>query len=712
MAAVPVGELNSDSGRIAVLNDGSGSKIIASNQCGTFPFKLMKATDPRVDIDSIADYDKNVIAYTGARNWNKFKAKKDYTNPSQLKFSNIKTAGPEYLIDMKWWLDYTVKVTFTKFPYFQKKAGNGEGAGDFSDEGFLGESNIIALRPFPLHQCTDNIHLRINNRDLISYPTQMLNQRMEYWKQDVLNESATFCPHKKPSVQTTYEYITGYNTARSPWINLGETVDGDFGNECIFGSSKFENITKVDENKKYTDLDSTVAAIATTAPGYADGQKKVPFLFVNGTWTFNMREPVLSEPLDYFSPKGLSKTMNNITNIDLEYNFNNLRNMFLFNRAVLHKNSTALLHPSEGNGVKLSKGADDWMNKLIESLLDSTMTVEIVDATLSFDVATPQIPPSMPFVTDYVEFRRYETRMGAETKVSEHMNNPEKILKIESDRYTLEYMPNSIYLWVGPNDASIYGTNYRCLYNNTYAQITGVEVDYGNLSKIGHNYTEQDLFLMALRNGLEDRTYSDWTRTTRTFHRNYANVAEKDLDKKVKREFFGVGSVLRIIPGIDLCSGGEQTLIGGMKITNETIKFYVNFRPLNMFDNITYALYVAFEYNGICTIIPNFCDLAMIHIDSYNQIANAQRAPRYRISRIYGKGAWDKIKNAAKKVNNFAKRTGIVSKVVGMVPHPAAQVAAQAARSMGYGYAGGKGCKCRKMRGGMVIPPGSFWGKY
>lgn len=72
-------ELNSDSGRIAVLNDGSGTKIIASNQCGDFPFKLVKSTDPRVDIDSIADYDKNVVAYVGARNWNKFKFKKDYT---------------------------------------------------------------------------------------------------------------------------------------------------------------------------------------------------------------------------------------------------------------------------------------------------------------------------------------------------------------------------------------------------------------------------------------------------------------------------------------------------------------------------------------------------------------------------------------------------------------------------------------------------------
>lgn len=190
MAAVQIGQLNSDAGRIAVLNEGLGSKIIASNQCGEFPFKLLKMTDPRVDVDSIADYDKNVIAYVGARTWNKFKYDKEYTNPSQLKFSNIKTPGPEYLVDMKWWLDYKVKITFKDFPWPVDVT-----TGQLEKIVFLGNDNVFCLRPYPLHQCTDNIHLRLNNRDMTSYPIQMLNQRMEYWNQDRLKESCGFCPH-------------------------------------------------------------------------------------------------------------------------------------------------------------------------------------------------------------------------------------------------------------------------------------------------------------------------------------------------------------------------------------------------------------------------------------------------------------------------------------------------------------------------------------
>ena len=176
-----------------------------------------------------------------------------------------------------------------------------------------------------------------------------------------------------------------------------------------------------------------------------------------------------------------------------------------------------------------------------------------------------------------------------------------------------------------------------------------------------------------------------------------------------KNEFFGVGSVIRVIPGIDLCSGGEQTLIGGMKITNETIRFHVTFRPLNLFDDgLEYSLYVAFEYNGICTITPGFCDLAMIHIDSYNQIANAERAPRYKISRIYGKGFWDKVKKFASGVHNIVKKTGIVSKVLSAIPQAAA-FAPTAAR-LGYGYRGAS--RATRMRGGIVIPPGSFYRTY
>lgn len=87
------------------------------------------------------------------------------------------------------------------------------------------------------------------------------------------------------------------------------------------------------------------------------------------------------------------------------------------------------------------------------------------------------------------------------------------------------------------------------------------------------------LFLIVLRNGLEDRQYMDWTRTKKSFYKRRkeppaltqtsSNIAKNVNDNN----FYGVDPVLRTIPEVDLCSGGEQTLIDGMKITNEIIKF-------------------------------------------------------------------------------------------------------------------------------------------
>lgn len=705
-------DLNPELGRLAALNEGNGAKIIASNQCGEFPFKLMKMCDPRVDTDSIGDYDKNVMAYVGARNWNKFKYPKEYTNPSQLKFSNIKTPGSDYLISMKWWIDYHVTVTFNDFVYPHTSNVDDTPQGGH----FGGINNFMGLRPFPLHQCTDNIHLRLNNRDIITYPIQTLNQRLEYINQEKLKDACNFCPHRKPNVQTTYEYAGGKNSGRSPWLNPGTTYDGDCGNEC--GPTNIE--------WKITTTKTTLAnwgnvAIAADPNGKGAEDKtasKGPCT-INGTLMFWMREPIISEPLEYFSQKGTTRTMNNLTDIDLEYNFNDLKNMFIFNRGAIADKTPEF--DNVKSLVKIddksyNKTTEDWYNDFIENNLSKRMSVNITDANLILDIATPQLPTNIPFVTDFVEYKRYETMASNAVSIDKVLNNKNEIYEIDSDIYSLSYMPNSIYLWVAPNDAKITGSDYRCCYNNTYAQITELKVDYGNLSNLGHHYDERDLYLMAVRNGLEDRTYADWTRTPRVFYEyNAENMVKATNAESVKkicdREFFGVGSVLRVIPGVDLCSGGEITLVGGMKITNETIRFHVKYRPLNMFDdNITYSLFVAFEYNGICTIIPNFCDLAMIHIDSFNQIANAERAPRYKLSRIYGKGVWDKIKNGLNKVNNFAKKTGVVSKVMSMVPHPAAQMGAMAANAMGYGY--GAGRRSTRMRGGRVIPPGSFYRTY
>ena len=123
--AVNADPINDEDGRISVINDDKGAKVNTSNQCGDFKFDLYKAPDPRTDPKALADYDNKIYAYVGPRHWAKHKFPKDYTNPAQLKFSNIKLPGGDFLVDMKWWLDYEVKINFKDFPWPVSNAAAG-----------------------------------------------------------------------------------------------------------------------------------------------------------------------------------------------------------------------------------------------------------------------------------------------------------------------------------------------------------------------------------------------------------------------------------------------------------------------------------------------------------------------------------------------------------------------------------------------------------
>ena len=585
MAAAAASPIVDEVGRTAVTNtsrDSDKGAIWIQNQNAQFKMYLELAEDPRTSKGNLSSFDNKVPVYVGPRHWAKHKFPKDYTNPAQLKFSNIKLPGGDFLLDMKWWIDYEVKINFKDFPWPVSNAATGKIDVDKADKNFLGAENVFCLRPYPLHQCTDTIHLRINNKPITSYPIKTLNPRMEYWCQDKFKDSCGFCPHRKMNCQTSYEFKA--NGGRSPFMNLGATYDGDFGNEVVIGDIifNFDNTENAKPSEKYT---------------VGEEQKFLPWKKCNGSITFRIREPVMAEPLDYFSTREGSRTMNNVTSIDLEYNFNNLRNMILFNRGVLYDLSKGKPLQAAYKGFKKDEG--NWLNGLIEDNLESIMTVEINDAWLEIDVATPHEVTNAPFVTDYVEYVRHETTKGEVVLAKDIRNNKNQLYRIESDIYSLTYMPNAIYVWVAPNDATMYGSNMRCLLNNSYAQITKIEIDYGNLTNLCQTYEEKDFFLMSLRNGLEDRVYADWTRTPKCFYHPIPtypdDVDPETLEKIFKNEYFGVGSVVRLIPGIDICSGGETTLIGGMRMANQMFRVKVNYRPLNMADDIQYSLFVAFE---------------------------------------------------------------------------------------------------------------------
>ena len=106
----------------------------------------------------------------------------------------------------------------------------------------------------------------------------------------------------------------------------------------------------------------------------------------------------MCEPLDYYSARSGNKTMNNVTSIDLEYNFNNLRNMILFNHAKLLE--AADKRPIEGAlsvyNKEYKKYEPDYLSTMIEKNLESIFDIEIAEAHLELDIATHKsLPPCL-----------------------------------------------------------------------------------------------------------------------------------------------------------------------------------------------------------------------------------------------------------------------------------------------------------------------------
>lgn len=93
----------------------------------------------------------------------------------------------------------------------------------------------------------------------------------------------------------------------------------------------------------------------------------------------------------------------------------------------------------------------------------SILNVELLEAELVFDIATPNVEPLAPFVTDYVEYKRYETVSTETVNALEIRADYNKLYEIQSDIYSLLYMPNSIYVWVAPNNAMTYRSHKEFL---------------------------------------------------------------------------------------------------------------------------------------------------------------------------------------------------------------------------------------------------------
>lgn len=791
------------------------------DNAGPMAFRLRKCVDPRVDIDDLNSIDNEYIGYVGAQYWNRYSIPATVYSQSEVKFTNIQSPGPNVLWDKKWWIEYLIDVKIDNVPGTEKELSP-----------FISSDPAIMFRPYPLHQTTNTIQLRINNRDIQSYPMESLNTRMEYWPQDKLKLSCGCCPHRKFNGQTLAD--CNIRKGNAPFADLNEFTDQDYPNSalvniekievdpvvvhskcnaektapfkgymlvdgkqnvfadgydlttlkkidkgekmaifkyalhlyhfadflkketyagvCAYGSMKeakqaylasnngkdvsninigdnlgtgeaaintLGSIYKIDmTNTKYTtvkfidadfistaDLSEWVKAgllvegeeynSETKTTSTKDGTAAVFYSGVNvlKTGSYHLvariREPVIAEPLDFTSSADFGRTMWNITSVELRYTFSNyLKNMLAINRYKLMDNLTWYWAYEMAKGQAIGESVSNTIS-------DDNITISFAEAPrLIYNIATPFVPPNCPFICAHKQFQRFESHLDVRmdsnniSRLNYLNSNSTDITKITatSEAYPLQFHPNAIYLWVGERSTNRYSSPNRYTHLDTAAKITNVRITYGNTCNILAQFDEHELFQMSLRNGLQDRSFYDWSSgpksiTTLTSYDGYDqylglagaipkytvgnnNILTQSTDSSdlilSSRRYAGVGSFIKLIPGIDILTGDTTNpLVAGMHAYSSTIKIQVDFVPLNVHEEIDYSLYVMFEYDGVCTINANTCDLGMIAIDSWAQLKATPKARTIRENYAYGSGLGDKALQLGRKLRTIKKQLGI-----------------------------------------------------
>ena len=247
--------------------------------------KLTRALDPRCDLEEDDEY----AAMIGADNWVHYKFVPSSISNSKISWTNIKPAGEKYLISRKWRITYNLRVHIQD----NRTQVNDQGAQVYvcdenSTEHPKLEKGKFGLRSFPLHSCTSEILLRLNNRDCKAYPQETLHARMQYWPNARLKTYTGFCPHQKCKSQKFSDMATFQNNFLA---GFGDGDPYDSNNGEITG------LTIVRNNDR------------------------------EAIFTCSIREPVMCDPLQYNVAGGYGKSMYCVSNLELNYYINNLAHM-------------------------------------------------------------------------------------------------------------------------------------------------------------------------------------------------------------------------------------------------------------------------------------------------------------------------------------------------------------------------------------------------
>ena len=671
-------------------------------------FEICKFVDPRFDCNNPAFVNNRYVVVSGGPQISRYETECDEFTDDIIRWGNRRTLGSKFLYDSHWYIEYTVIVTFGEISnrdngFDHRSDTNGPGFQHGEDSRTFRDQDLY-FKPFPLHQATRSIQLKLNDKEINCLPRETLNARMEYWDQAKLHEGCTACPCERNNAQLPIFGRMREND--SPARSLKTSPKGLTSNACVVESMVKTQLISNHCGSTWMGAEPN----NTNTLMYQNGWN--PFTdseLVEGghQWVWDkvrsqnktyyklvakIREPVLIEPLTFTNGPEFNPPMWNLDNFELTYNIDNLRNMISIDMiGMLTQNNSSIQYSSDLGAFKelVTSGNGGTMPTYLQEILDGNHCKIFFKGKpkLIYYVYTP-IPgnePRMPYMCPYKEFKRYRSSTSipielgstfgsADNMLSQYGLNAVNEYELTTGRIDMVYYPHSIYIYVSDSSSTFNSFASQVTNPNSFAKVTHISCTYGNCTTIMDSFKDIDLYNMSLRNGLHDRSFIDWNLTPVSISTNDCIPMYNEnhaVQTKLLSLIPGIGSVVRLVPGIDLHTGGMTgRMIGGCPAVSKSIEFRVRFKPLDYLSSKrTYELNVVFEQQGALVMQDGQCRVGLVGCESvewYDMQSLTQVTCDYNIqgSEIEGGSIFGKAWRAVKRGAKYAYKNKLASKIL------------------------------------------------
>lgn len=683
--------------------------------------KTVQYVDPRIEPPEDPLY-KCVIGPTQNQYYRIAAASK---NNSTIIFNNLTTLGVDRAYQNTFEVEITCDFLFhcTHIDYTAK-----------NDDSMWTQTafpfNQITFTSFPLHKCTQSITVNLNGNGFYSEPMYYLSLKERYMDPKVLAECYEgVCPNIRPFQQ----YETGRNYSGTRMYQHEKETRVQKPNRFQPNNSGYGDNWMDSWNNSIIRLGRKLGKVANRAAEY----ENITFRRIDNTHTdvtirVTWREPIMCSPFSAKYDANYGEPIYDVTSLDITYNLcPNLGNMIrVFN------------YP-----IPTPPPAEDYNTFRIASyettLQNAVLCYQVMTIPSSIEKPISTLVPYRRFVPYITQYSANGLGIGGVSQLTQEGTFGGEPIRITSGVYTLNEIPTAIWVACAPSKAR-YQMNEPDMYtarivdsghwhdpdesgsfantapvpnwdsNKLFGFIQNLSITMANTTQILNTARPIDLFRIAKANGCTDSARS-WL-----YYDGINPTADRDLSRGdgqeqqsytqpelfYENDFYGAGSVLRLIPGVDLIVP-DQSLIPGANANNMVIQVEGTFHiPPHSASQNDYALWLILEYVGVAQISPGQCEISMNPLGSgeimgVSPILSAKAAATS--SKLEGGSLWDILRLGGKALGGLLKKTQFISKTLGKAKSPFIQKIGKFAASAGYGEAGMKRARCDDDSGGAIV---------